>query len=298
MNKLHKMISVSLTGKLYFLFFLFISYGWYKNAWVPYANGYYAITHLFLVLLYPLCGLGIGALFDFAFKNKNPFNNKFYGLLFSLLIPISTNICIFLIVITILLFMNTFLISRKDWDLHFIVLGKLLLVGILYYLGKYNYANLLEESHLFVYSYMDGIFGNNVSGLFISSTFITILSLILLCFDTYYKKEIPLYSYGIYLVTLVFYGFWKSDMVFILNNMFSSTVLFVLVILAPLSSFSPYSKKRIFFYSVLLGLLILPFSLLTNFFEGVYISTLFVNFILIFLNGVQIHLIRARIHQK
>lgn len=298
MNKLHKIISVSLTQKLYFFLFLFISYGWYKNAWLPYSNGFYPISHLFLILMYPVCGFGIGLLFDLVFKNKNPFNNRFYGLLFSLIVPISTNICIFLVSVTILLFLNTFLISRKDLDLHFIVLGKLLLVGVLYYLQQYNYSNLLEESHLFVYSYIDGIIGNNVSAIFTSSVLITILSLILLCFDMYYKKEIPLYSYGVYLLTLVFYGFWKSDMAFILNHIFSSTVLFVLVFLAPLSSFSPYSKKRIFFYSVLLGLLILPFSLLTNFFEGVYISTLLVNFILIFLNAVQIRLIRTRIRQK
>lgn len=295
MNKLHKMIHMSLIQKLYFLLLLFVLYGWYKNGLVPYSNQYYSFSHLILILLYPIIGFFMGMLFDFLFKNESLFNNKFYGLLFSLIVPISTNICTFIITLTILLFFNTFLISKRDWDLNFIVLGKLLLIAYLYYMNRYNYANLLEESNLFVYSYLDGIFGNNVSGIFTSNIFLSFLSLLILCFDTYYKKEIPLYSYGVYLLTLVFYAFLKSDMNFILSHMFSSTILFVLVFIAPLSSFSPYSKKRIFFYSILLGLFILPFSLLTNFYEGIYIVLILVNLLLIFLNVLQIHWIKSKI---
>lgn len=295
MNRLHKMTRFSLIQKLYGLLFLFVVYGWYKNGLIPYLNHYYTFSHLLLILLYPISGLGLGALFDYLFKNRCPFANKFYGLLFSIIIPISTNICLFLVTLVLLLFLNTFLISKKDWDLNFIVLGKLLLVLLLYFMKSYNYANLLEESHLFVYSYLDGIFGHNSSGLFTSNVFFSILSLMVLSFDVYYKKEIPFYSYGIYLLTLVCYSFFKSDMNFILSHMFSSTVLFVLVFIAPLSSFSPYSKKRIAFYSFLLGILILPFSLLINFYEGIYIALILVNFLLIFLNHLQISLIKRKI---
>lgn len=295
MNRLHKMIHFSLIQKLYCFFFLFVIYGWYKNGFVPYLNHFYSFSHLFLILMYPICGVGIGALFDYAFKNQSLFTNKFYGLLFSLIIPISTNIGIFMICLTVLLFLNTFLINKKDWDLNFIVLGKLFLVILLYLIHSYQYANLLEESHLFVYSYIDGIFGNNVSGLFTSNVFLSAVSIMILSFDIYYKKEIPFYSYGVYLLTLVGYAFWKSDMNFILSNMFSSTILFVLILIAPLSSFSPYSKKRITFYSILLGLTILPFSLLTNFYEGIYFALILVNLLLIFLNVLQISLIKRKI---
>ncbi len=295
MNKLHKIIRFSLIQKLYGLMFLFVIYGWYKNAYIPYIHHFYSFSHLLLILLYPLSGLGIGSLFDFLFPNQNPFNNKFYGLLFSLLIPISTNICVYLLFITLLLFLNTFLISKRDWDLNFIAVGKIVLIFALYFMKSYDYSNLLEKSQLFVYSYLDGIFGQTVSGIFTSNVSLSLLSLLLLSFDTYYKKEIPFYSYGFYLLTLFCYAFFKSDMNFLLSNMFSSTVFFVLIFLAPLSSFSPYSKKRIAFYSVLLGFLILPFSLLTNFYEGVYFSLILVNSLLILLNNIQISLIKQKI---
>lgn len=295
MNRIHKIIHFPLIKKLYLLFFFFIVYGWYKNGLLPYLEHYYSMSHVFLILFYPICGYGIGALFDFLFKNKYPFPNRFYGLLFSLIVPISTNICLFVLSLTLLLFLNTFWISKKDSDLNFIVLGKLLLVVLLYTLHSYFYANLLEESQMFVYSYLDGIFGHNESGLFTSCAFLSLVSLGILSFDAYYKKEIPFYSYGIYLLTLVLYAFLKSDMNFILSHMFSSTILFVIVFIAPLSSFSPYSKKRVAFYSILLGITILPFSLLTNFFEGVYISLILVNLLLICLNRLQISLIKRKI---
>lgn len=295
MNRLHKIIRFSLVHKFYFLFFLFIAYGWYKNGLVPYLQHFYPFSHLILLLLYPLSGFLVGALFDGIFKNQYSFNNKFYGLLFSLIIPISTTISLFLFFLTILLAFNTFLVSKKDWDLNFIVLGKLILVLLLFWLQQYSYANLLEESHMFVYSYLDCLFGNNVSSLFISNVFLILLSYIILYFDAYYKKEIPLYSYGIYLLTLVGYAIFKSNMSLILSSMFSSSILFVFVFLAPLSSFSPYSKKRIVFYSVILGLLVLPCSLLINFYEGVYLALFLANICIIILNTLQIHWIRSKI---
>lgn len=295
MNRLHKIIRFSLVQKFYCLFGIFVVYGWYKNAFVPYMHHFYSFSHLILILLYPLSGFLVGLLFDVAFKNHSPFPNKFYGLLFSLILPISTNICYFLFFLVVMLSFNTFFINKKDKELNFIVLGKLVLVLLLFLGHHYQYANLLEESHMFAYSYLDSIFGNNVSGLFTSNVFFILLSYAVLYFDTYYKKEIPIYSYGIYLLTLVCYAIFKSNMNLILSSMFSSSVLFALVFIAPLSSFSPYSKKRILFYSILLGGFILPFSILTNFYEGVYLALFLANVSIIFLNGLQMRFIRGKI---
>lgn len=295
MNRLHKKINISLKQKLYFIFIIFIIFGWYKNALLPFTHQFYSLSHVFLVILFPISSFLIGALFDYIFKNHYLFDNKFYGLLFSLFIPISTNICLYILLLTILLFLNTFWISKKESDFNFLVFGKLILVLILYLLHSYDYANALENSHLFIYSYLDSLFGHTTSGLFSSSTLLIIISFVILNFDTYYKKEIPFYSYGVYLLTLVIYSFFKSDMTIVLKEMLDSSILFALIFIAPLSSFSPYSKKRIFFYSILLGLLILPFSLMFNFYEGVYIALFFVNILLIILNYLQIRQVKKKI---
>ena len=274
---------------------LLLFYGWYKNGWIPYFQHFYSLSHLFLIFLYPLCGFGIGILFDVVFKNKNPFNNKFYGFLFSLFVPISTNIFIFLLLVTFLLFLNTFLFDKKDWDFNFIVFGKLLLFFILFCMKSYEYTNILEKSQLFVYTYIDGILGHQVSGLFTSNALLILFSFSVLSFDLYYKKDIVFYGYVFYLITLLLYAFYQSDMQFLLNHLFSSDILFALVFIAPLSSFSPYSNKRIAIYSTILGFTILPFSLLINFHEGIYISLLLANLFILFLNVVQMRIIRAKI---
>ena len=63
--------------------------------------------------------------------------------------------------------------------------------------------------------------------------------------------------------------------------------------MAPLDLFSPYSKKRKTMYSFLLGVGILPFSLWTNFYEGVYFSLFLANLLIILLNGIQNRLFRS-----
>lgn len=292
MSRLHKIVRVSLVRKYALLFFCFVLYGWYKNAFLPVREGFYPKTHLFLILLYPLIGWLFGFLFDKILKKKFTYSNAFFGVLFPLTLPISTPFSVFLIGCFLLFIINTFLVQKKDWDLHIIAAFHLLLVLYLYFTQQYQYSNLLEESGLFVYSFLDGILGHNISGLFTSCVVLIFISFLVLCFDYYYKKEIPLYSYGFYLLTLASYSIWKNDMAFLLTHMFSSMVLFVLVFLAPLDLFSPYSKKRKTMYSFLLGVGILPFSLYTNFSEGVFFSLILANLLVILLNGVQNRFIR------
>lgn len=292
MSRLHKKIRISLVHKYFFLFLLFLLFGWYKNALLPAIEGFYPKTHLGYILLYPVLGFLLGFLFDKICRKKFTYSNSFFGLLFSLSLPISTPLWLFIIGCFLLFVLNTFLIQRKDWDVHLLALSHLALVGYLFFTKQYQYSNLLEESGLFVYSFLDGLLGFTVGGLFTSSVLLTFVCFVVLCFDYYYKKEIPIFSYGFYLLTLVFYAIWKNDMAFLLTHMFSSTVLFVLVFLAPLDLFSPYSRKRKAMYSFLLGVGVLPFSLLFNFYEGVYFSLILANFLLILLNGIQNRLIR------
>jgi Na+-translocating ferredoxin:NAD+ oxidoreductase RnfD subunit len=139
----------------------------------------------------------------------------------------------------------------------------------------------MEISGIYKYTLIDQIFGHSVGGLYSTNSFLIILSLIFLLTDTYYKKEIPLYSYGLYIIILMFTAIIKQDMSFFLLHICNSSVLFALVFIATLSLFSPYTKKRTLIYSVLIGLLIIPLSLYFNFNEGVYIAILIANIVVI-----------------
>lgn len=287
MSRLHKVIRFPLIYKFYICFFVFLIYGVYKNALLPIHHGFYSKNQFFILLFYPFYGFLIGALFDMMSKKKNVFGNKFYGLLFSMFLPISTPIFLFCLSLFFLLFINTVVISRMDLEWNFIAIGKILLCFILFYYFSYDYANALENSHTFIYSFMDGILGHTVSGIFTSNILLILLSFVFLSFDIYYKKEISFYSYGFYLLSLSLYAILKEDISFLLTHFLLSDVLFALIFVATLSCFSPYSKKRKFLYSTLLGLFILPCSLFLNFQEGVYVAILIANVFVLFIGFLQ-----------
>ncbi len=283
MSRLHKMIKVSLGRKLEGVFLVLMLFGWYKNGILPYIHGYHSFSQVVLVFLYPILGMGLGKLFDVVFNNKKMFNYFFYGMLFSLFIPLSTPLWFYLLFLTGLFLFHFFVLEKKDLDLNFMILGKLLLVLGLILMENYYYSNALEMSNRFVYSFVDGLVGHQTSGLFISNVLLVFGSFIFLSFDAYYKKEIPIYSYGLYFVSLIGYAIYKSDMTFFLEYFCNSQVVAALVFLAPLSLFSPYSSKRKSLYSFLIGGLILPLSIKFTFHEGVYLAILISNLCLLFL---------------
>ncbi len=283
MSRLHKTIKISLARKMEGVFLLLLLFGWYKNGLLPFIHGYHSFSQVLLVFLYPLLGMGLGKLFDVVFKNEKIYDYFFYGMLFSLFLPLSTPLWLYLLFLTGLFLFHFFVLEKKDLDLNFLVLGKLLLVLCLIFLDNYHYSNALESSQRFVYSFVDGLMGHQISGLFISNVLLIFGGYLFLSFDAYYKKEIPIYSYGLYFLSLIGYAIYKEDMTFFLEYFCNSQVVAGLVILAPLSLFSPYSKKRKSLYSLLIGVLILPFSLKFSFQEGVFLAILVANLCLLFL---------------
>ena len=281
MSRLHKITNFPLTKKIYLTFMLLIGYGIYKNGLIPYINEYSNIIEFLKIILIPFISLGIGALFDKIYNNKNMYSNSFYSLLFCMIIPYETNIILYLLFLVILLFLYNYLEKMKiDSNLNIIAVAKLLLILITIIFKNYTYKNPLESSALFQYSFIDSLMGHNISGIFTSNVILIFMAFFFLCSDEYYKKDISINSYGIYLLTLLIYTFISQDITFLLRNMFSSNVLFGLVFVATLSCYTPYQKKHKFIYNVLIGGLILPLSLLVNFFEGIYISIVLANLFL------------------
>lgn len=272
MSRLHKKNIIPLIKKYYIGFILLFIAGYYKNGLYPILHGYSSFVEMLKLILIPVVSFMIGYGFDKKFKNNDMFNSKFYSLLFSMIIPIKTNLILYFLVLSIALYIYNKWITSQNRMVNWIAIGKLILVLLLILIKSYSYQNSIEASGIFQYSILDSLFGHNISGLYTSNTLVILFTLFILELDEFYKKEIPLYSYGMFGFTVVIYAFVKKDMQFLLTHLFSSNVLFVLTFVATISNYTPYSKSAKRFYSILLGCTILPFSLITNFYEGVYIS--------------------------
>ena len=281
MSRLHKISKFPLIKKYYLTFFLLIIFGIYKNGLHPYFKGFNNLSHTIWLIVLPIISFLIGAILDKISKNHELFNCKFFSILMTLIIPISSNLLLYLIFLIILLIIYSYYLVKKTKNtLNFLALGKLIFIGFLYLINSLNYQNILESSNLFQYTIFDNILGYQISGIYTSSIILIIIALCFLSFDTYYKRRIPITSYGIYLLSIVTYSIIKQDLSFLLINSVSSTILFALVFIAPLSIYTPLRKKGQLIYSILIGLCILPFSLLINFYEGIYLAVISVNILM------------------
>ncbi len=294
MSGLHKKIYMSLGKKLELCLLFFVLFGFFKNGLYPYFQGFYSLGESLKILIFPLYGYILGYLIDYFKKSNNMFSNRFYGLLFSLILPISTKVYIGLLFISILILFNALVLEKKDSSFNFIALFKILLVLVLKLFNSYNYANLLESSNRYIYSFVDTLIGFNESGIFTSCSILIIICFIVLCFDRYYKKEIPLYSYSIYAIMLFLYALKEQNMLIFLNHLLASDVLFCLVFIAPLSSLSPYLKGRKVLYSIVIGILTLPLSIYFNYHEGVYMALVISSSIELVLNVIENKLLKYK----
>ncbi len=272
MSRLHKESKVSLSQKYFLLFFLLIAFGIYKNGLLPLVLGYQTLWQTIMVFLFPIISYGIGAFFDFYFKSNDAFSYRLISLGFCLMIPFQVNILVYTIILTLSLFLYRLLRIKKPFgSFNTLALGRIFLVLACFMFG-YGYENGLEQSGLYHYSFWDTLIGHQVGGLYCSSPLLLFISYLVLASDYYYKKDIPIYGYATYLLTLFIYSLTQGNMSFLLTNMFSSPVLFGLIFLSSFSLTSPYLPKERVIYGLLLGVSILPFSLVISQYDGIYFA--------------------------
>ena len=99
----------------------------------------------------------------------------------------------------------------------------------------------------------------------------SLISLITLVCVKEYKKEIPVTGFITYYLLLLIKLIFTHDLTssFFINN----NLIFAFVFIAPLSIYTPYSKKGCYIYGFLLGLITFAFSFL-DLDLGVYLSIL------------------------
>lgn len=274
---IHKKSSLSKIYMNYFIALIpLIIYGIYKNGILLYIDGSISFINVFKPLLLPIIG-GLSGLFvHFVINREFKFNPLIlYGLIVGMIVPISTNILIFLVAIIALLFLSKYL--EKYFSFNTICFVKLIIVGFLLIFKMCEYANVTELAHDYAFSFIDIIFGRGIGGISSSSIILIIVGYIYLLSDYYYKKEIPLYGLLSYILVILISYIFIKDFSIIINNIFASSVLFTFVFIAPMSEFSPYTPKGKLIFGISIGVLSALFTIFIGSFEASIIAILIVS---------------------
>lgn len=268
-NYLHEKKNNINTIYLIVLSFL-IAFGFYKNGilvFKEFSNNY---IMLFKPLLFPILSIGISILFDFIFnKSLKLTDNSIYLLLVSMIIPVNTSILLFIFLNLVFNILIKFVFDKCNLRINYVALFKLMIIGILIFFNKYNYANNLEIIKKYSYDLIDIFIGRGISGVCSSSILFSFLGYIFLSLNKYYKNEIPIISIISYMVLVLIFKFAFNHVIII-----NSLIIFSFIFIAPLNSFSPAIKKDKVIYSILTGILTFIFTYFVNMYDGVIISIL------------------------
>jgi len=251
-----------------------IAFGFYKNGILVYKAFSNNLVMLFKPLIFPIISLIVSLGFNYMFNKKIDLDdNVIYFLLISMVIPIKTSIIIFTILILILNLINYFIISKIKLNINYVTVFKVVLIGILIISNRYDYANNLEVVGKYSYNLIDIFIGRGISGVSSSSIIILLIGYLVLSTNTYYKSDIPLISFGAYLLFVLVLKLVFSKVIII-----NSLIVFSLVLIAPLNKFSPAIKKQRIIYSIVLGILTSIFTYFINMYDGVTLVILISSF--------------------
>jgi len=252
---IHKNYDLS---KMYLKYFIalipLIIYGFYKNGLLLYLDEGTTFLGMFKPILIPFLGFVGGILVNYIFNKKIDISKySLYGVLVAMMMPISTNIILFFVSVVLLQIVSNYLETKISFNS--ICFTKLIIILLLLLFNLHEYANSIEVSNEYAFSFIDIIFGRTVSGISTSSIIWIIISFIYLSLDYYYKKEIPIYAISTYMVVTLISWLFLKDHNIIINNILSPNNLFAFIFVAPISMYSSYTKKGKVLFGILIGFL-------------------------------------------
>lgn len=258
-------------NKVYFIILTFlIIFGFYKNGILVFKE--FSNNHivLFKPLLFPIISIVISLIFEFIFNKTIKINdNLLFLTLLSMTIPVNTNIILFIFLNLFFNFSIYFILDKINLRINYVAIFKLIIILVLLLINKYNYANNLEMIKKYSYDLLDIFVGRGISGVSSSSILFSLLGYFLLYLNKYYKSEIPIISFGIYILLALLFKILFNHVI-VLNSM----IIFALIFIAPINNFTPAIKKERIIYSITLGILTFIFSYLVNMYDGVTLAIL------------------------
>lgn len=229
----------------------FVIFGLYKNSLMVFVES----KRLYLLLkpiLSLVLALGLGLFADFKF-NKRLRVNRFTisMILLWMILPVVTPLWLYIIGFIFL----GFCLLKLDDFVHPIMLAKIVCVIILLIISKYSYQNYYEASGLYVYSFTDLIYKNQVGGLATSNLLLVTIAFINMLFNPLYKKNIAFSSLASYLLLNLGLVIFAGDAKVYLEVMISSSILFEMLFIGTLNEYSSYTSKGQMGYGIVIGII-------------------------------------------
>ena len=166
-----------------------------------------------------------------------------------MILPFNTPLWLYIIGFGVLILV----LKKFDNFIHPILISKLICIIILVLLSKYTYQNYYEASGLYAYSFTDLFFKNQVGGVATSNLILVVICFIFLLFNLLYKKNISISALASYIITMLLFAIFSSNTSIYIEMMISASILFEMLMLAPLNEYSSYTSKGQILYGLFVG---------------------------------------------
>ncbi len=251
-----------------------IIYGLYKNSYLLISNNLINNIELFKPLYYIAIPFIIILLINFIRYKKIMISYQNLPYIFiSLFISYNTNILVYTFLLLIFIVLDYIFKHRYNFSILFFIL--LSVINTL--INNYSYLNPMEANLLFDYTLFDLLLGREVGGVFSSSLIFSMITFFVLHINIYYKKIIPFISISIYVLLILIFSFFTNITFINIGGIFLAITL-----LGTYSYHTPLTKRGQIIYATILGIIILPLSLLTNYYEGIFISILIMQILVLY----------------
>lgn len=276
--KKNKILGINL---LYILSVLpLIIFGYYKNGILVSQKGSLSFFLSLQYLIIPIVIIILSYVFETYYyivvkkedNIKNVVNSiaPFVNVLCYLVCAPTDYLWISIPIIVILDILLKFINNR--FSINQVALFRCLLYGIMMIIGHYSLSNYYEatlESSIVDPSLL--FLGKGIGFIGTTSTLLAIVGYIVLLFNSYYKKDIPIVAFlGYAVVSIIVYFVGGLNFNELLINTFNSGLVFALVYVSSISVSTPVVNGGRFIYSILIGVLCAIMVNVLNFDIGIY----------------------------
>lgn len=259
--------------KTYFIALIpLLLFSFYKNGILLYQNKLISFIDMFIPLYFYIISILVG--FLVAHLNKSDKREYvLYALILACTISINTNMLLYPIVLFVSLFIASFLQKKKEFNL--LAFTRILLILALL-LNSYSYMNVAEKIEAFNYNYLDIFIGYGVGGLASNSLFCCFIAFLILSFNKFYKKVIPIASsFSAFIVFILLFFITKNEIY--LENLLNGSLYFAFVFVGTDLYVSPYTKMGKIIYGLVIGLFTALLSIFVPIYEAPYLVILLVS---------------------